>query len=107
MQSRRSLYFLAIFAGLMARLDAAPGFPQLSTGVWYGWTFVMEPLIGVFFPPMEAFYSALIGVTVGHIIGFRGDMYEFIFTIGAPVGAYVSSLALRGRLKPIVAYYAF
>ncbi len=105
MQSRRSLYFIAVFAGMMALFDAAPGLPQLSTGVWYGWAFVMEPLIGVFFPPFEAFYTALLGVMVGHVVGFRGDMYEFLFALGAPVGAYVSSLAFRGRFKPIVAYY--
>ena len=107
MLSRRSLYRIAVFAGLMAVLDAAPGLPQLSSGVWYGWTFVAEPLIGVFFSPSEAFFSALIGVMAGHVIGFRGDVYEFIFALGAPVGASVSSLAFRGRLIPIAAYYVF
>ncbi len=65
----------------------------------------MEPLIGIFFPPIEAFYTALLGVMVGRAVGFRGDIYEFLFGLGAPVGACVSSLAFRGRLKPIVAYY--
>jgi len=89
----------------MAVFEAAPGLPQLSSGVWYGWTFLVEPLIGVFFNPMEAFFSAIIGVMAGHLIGFRGDMYEFVFALGAPRGASVTSLAFRGRLAAIAVYY--
>ncbi|MEM2922317.1 MAG: hypothetical protein QXF26_08400 [Candidatus Bathyarchaeia archaeon] len=106
-KTRRWLSHVAIFACLMAIFDAAPGLPQLSSGVWYGWTFIAEPIIGVFLDPPEAFFSALIGVMAGQTIGFRGDIYEFVFALGAPVGALVTSLTFRGRVAPVTAYYLF
>ena len=104
MDKTRSIALIAVFAALTAVLDALPGLPQLSSGVWYGWTFVAIPLAGMVLGPREAFLSVLIGVIISHTVVFFGP-YEYFFTIGAPVGAMVSSLVFRGRLRPVLPYY--
>jgi len=106
MVQARSVAFIALFSALTAFFDAIPCLPQLSSGVWYGWTFVAEPLVGIVLDPGDAFLSTLIGVMVGHSISFQENVYEFAFTLGAPIGALVSSLAFRRRLRQVMPYYA-
>jgi hypothetical protein len=100
----RSIALITVFAALTAVLDALPGLPQLSSGVWYGWTFVATPLAGIVLRPWEAFLSVLIGVIISHTVAFIG-LYEYFFTIGAPIGALISSLVFRGKLRLVLPYY--
>jgi len=93
-----------MFASLNVVCDSLIGLPQLSSGVWYSWIFMIEPITGIILGTYAGFISTLIGVIVGHFIYFRG-IHEFLFTIGAPVGAMVSGLMFRGRWKPVLAYY--
>jgi len=104
MDRTRSIALIAVFAAVTAVLDALPGLPQFSSGVWYGWVFIAIPLAGIVLGPWEAFLSVLIGVMVSHMVVFF-DPYEYFFTIGAPVGAMISSLVFRGRLRPVLPYY--
>ena len=41
---------------------------------------------------------------IGHFIYFRGAE-EFLFTLGAPIGAMVSGLLYRGKWKIVLVYY--
>ena len=100
----RSIALIAVFAALTAVLDALPGFPQLSSGVWYGWTFIATPLAGILLGPWEAFLSVFIGVMISHTVVLV-DPYEYFFTIGAPAGAIISSLVFRQKLRPVFACY--
>jgi hypothetical protein len=95
---------IAIFASLNVVLDSFVGVPQLVDGVWYSWIFVIEPLNGIVLGPYAGFLSTVIGVMIGHFIYFRG-IQEFLFTIGAPVGAMVSGLLFKGRWKTVFVYY--
>jgi len=104
MNRTRSIALIVVFAAVTAVLDALPGLPQLSSGVWYGWTFIAIPLAGIVLGPWEAFLSVLIGVMISHTVVFIG-LYEYFFTIGAPVGAMMSSLVFRGRLRAVLPYY--
>jgi hypothetical protein len=103
---KRSLFVsvVAIFTSLNVVLDSFVGMPQLVEGVWYSWIFVIEPLNGIVLGPYAGFLSTLIGVMIGHFIYFRG-IDEFLFTIGAPVGAMVSGLLFKGRWKTVFVYY--
>ena len=101
---RRILPLIIMFASLNVVCDSLIGLPQLSSGVWYSWIFMIEPITGIILGTYAGFISTLIGVIVGHFIYFRG-IHEFLFTIGAPVGAMVSGLMFRGRWKPVLAYY--
>ena len=100
----RSIALIAVFAAVTAVLDALPGLPQLSSGVWYGWTFIAIPLVGILLGPWEAFLSVFIGVMISHTVVFF-DPYEYFFTIGAPIGAAISSLVFRQKLRPVLPYY--
>ena len=104
MVKTRSIALIAVFAALTAVLDALPGLPQLSSGVWYGWTFIVIPLAGIVLGPWEAFLSVFIGVMISHTVVFV-DPYEYFFTIGAPVGALISSLVFRQKLHQVLPYY--
>jgi hypothetical protein len=103
---KKSLFvsMVAIFASLNVVLDSFVGVPQLVDGVWYSWIFVIEPLNGIVLGPYAGFLSTLIGVMIGHFVYFRG-IHEFLFTIGAPVGAMVSGLLFKGRWKTVFVYY--
>ena len=101
----RFLALVAIFASLNIVFDSIAGIPQFSDGVWYSWVFMTEPVTGLVLPPSAAFLSTLIGVMAGHSIYPRGS-YEFIFTIGAPVGSLISALLFRGRRKLVLVYFA-
>ncbi len=94
----------AIFAALNAAFDSFPGLPQLVSGVWYSWIFMMEPLTGLILSPYTAFLATLVGVIVGHSIYPRGE-YELLFTLGAPIGSLISGLMLRDRRKIVTLYF--
>lgn len=91
------------FAALCTVLDLIPG--PITAGVWTGWIFVISPLAGIILGPYLGFLTVLISVMVGHGIYFRGDVYEFVFTLGAPVGAATSALMFRERWKGVWLYY--
>ncbi|MCW4052688.1 MAG: hypothetical protein NWE78_05735, partial [Candidatus Bathyarchaeota archaeon] len=95
---------IAIFAALNVVTDSLVSLPEFPSGVWYSWNFLMSPLTGVALGQSMGFLASFIGVMIGHYIYFI-DVYEFLFTIGAPIGAAVSALIFRGRLKPVLAYY--
>lgn len=95
---------MAVFASINVVLDSFMGLPGLSSGVWYSWFFIVEPINGIILGPYAGFLSSLIGVIVGHTIYFR-DIYEFLFTLGAPIGAMFSGLLFRGRWKVALIYY--
>ncbi len=95
---------VALFASFNVICDSLMGFPELSSGVWQSWIFITEPITGIVLGPYAGFLSTLIGVMIGHSIYFR-DMYEFLFTLGAPLGAMVSGFLFRGRWKIALTYY--
>ena len=99
-----SVSLIAMFAALNVAFDAIV-LPQLSSGVWYGLIFLLETLNGIVLGPYRGFLSTLMGVLAGHIITPRG-VEEFLFTLGAPIGALVAGFAFRGKWKPIFIYYA-
>ena len=104
MKRSLSLSLIALFAALNVACDAIV-IPQLSSSVWYGLIFLLEPINGIVLGPYTGALSTLIGVLAGHIITPRG-FEEFLFTLGAPVGAMVSGFVFRGKLKTIFFYYA-
>ncbi|MFQ6085549.1 MAG: hypothetical protein ACE5OY_04705, partial [Candidatus Bathyarchaeia archaeon] len=93
-----------VFAATATVLDSVltPGF---TAGVWFGLIFVISPLAGIVLGPHAGFLSILISVMIGHSVMFRESVYEFLFTLGAPLGAATSGLMFRGRWKPIFIYY--
>jgi len=100
----RFLALIIVFASLNAICDSFVGIPQFTEGVWYSWIFIMEPLNGIVLGPYAGFLSTFIGVMIGHFIYFRGP-HEFLFTLGAPIGAMVSGFLFRGRWKMVLTYY--
>jgi len=101
---KRILPLIIIFASLNVVCDSLIGLPQFSSGVWYSWIFIIEPITGIILGTYAGFLSTLIGVMIGHLIYFRG-VHEFLFTIGAPIGAMISGLMFRGKWKPVFTYY--
>lgn len=104
MDKSRLLALTAIFASLTVVCDSIAGIPQISSGVWYSWIFMIEPLNGMMLPPYAGFFSTLIGVVAGHVI-YPRDPYEFLYTMGAPVGALISGLLFRKKHKIVLAYF--
>jgi len=98
MINSKRIALITLFAALTAILDSIPGIPQFGSGVWYSWVFLIEPIVGFILGPFNGFLSVLIGVFIGHYIYFR-DPYEFIFTLGAPIGAMISGMLFRGNKK--------
>lgn len=94
---------VAVFASLNVVCDAII-VPQFSLGVWYGLVFLIEPITGIVLGPYVGFLSTFIGVIVGHTITPRGAE-EFLFTLGAPIGAMVSGFLFRGKWKPVFLCY--
>jgi len=95
---------IAVFAAFNIVCDSLMGpLPDIS-GVWYSWIFIAEPISGIILGPFASFFSTFIGVMVGHSIYVR-DSAEFLFTLGAPIGAMISSLIFRAKWKIALAYY--
>ncbi|NIO38505.1 hypothetical protein GTO27_12530 [Candidatus Bathyarchaeota archaeon] len=95
---------VAVFAAFSIVCDSLAG-PFLDiSGVWFSWIFIAEPINGIVLEPYTSFLSTLIGVIVGHSIYVRGAA-EFLFTLGAPIGALISSHVFRSRCRlPLVFY---
>jgi len=95
---------IAVFAAFNVICDSLMGpLPDIS-GVWYSWIFIAEPISGIMLGPYASFLSTLIGVMVGHSIYIRHSA-EFLFTLGAPIGAMISALIFRGKWKGALVYY--
>lgn len=95
---------IAVFAAFGIVCDSLAGpLPDIS-GVWKSWIFIAEPINGIILGPDASFLSILIGVMVGHSVYFRNSA-EFLFTIGAPIGAAISSLIFRGKWRIAIIYY--
>jgi hypothetical protein len=95
---------MAVFAAITTALDSmvTPGF---SSGVWYGWVFLMSPVNGIILGPWDGFLTTLISVLVGHTLVFRDSAYEYVFTIGAPMGALMAGLVFRGERRWVLTYF--
>jgi hypothetical protein len=104
MRKSQFLAVVAVFAAINVVFDSLMGLPELSSGVWYSWIFIVEPINGIVLGPFAGFLSSLIGVMIGHSIYFR-DVYEFLFTLGAPMGAMVAGFLYRGEWKMVLTYY--
>lgn len=104
MRKSKLIALITIFAALNVVCDSFVGIPQFTEGVWYSWIFIIESLNGIVLGPFAGFFSTFIGVMIGHFIYFRG-IPEFIFTIGAPIGAMISGLLFRGKWKIVFVYY--
>ena len=100
----RTLSLIAIFAALGVVCDGVVT-PVFSAGVWFGWIFLVSPIAGIVLGPYNGFVSTLIAVMIGHSLFPRETVYEFIFTIGAPVGSMMSGFAFKGQLKRLFAFY--
>jgi len=95
---------IAVFAAFNIVCDLLMGpLPGISS-VWYSWIFIAEPISGIILGPFASFFSTFIGVMVGHSIYVR-DSAEFLFTLGAPIGAMISALIFRGKWKIALVYY--
>lgn len=103
MNRSRSISLIAVFAALIVVFDIMI-LPQFSSGVWYGLVFLIEPITGIILGPYKGFLANLIGVMVGHVLSPRG-VEEFLFTLGAPVGAMVSGMLFKHDYKKIFIIY--
>jgi len=104
MKKSQFVSLVAVFASLNIVLDSLMGLPQPSSGVWFSWIFIAEPITGIVLGPYAGFLSTLIGVMIGHCIYFQGP-YEFLFTLGAPIGAMISGFLFRKKWKTVFTYF--
>ncbi len=104
MKRSRFVSLVAVFAALNVVCDSISGISLFEYGVWWSWIFLIVPLTGIVLGPYAGFLSTFIGVMIGHFIYFRGTP-EFLFTLGAPVGAMISGLLFEGEWKTVFAYY--
>lgn len=94
---------VALFTALTAVLDAVI-IPQLSSGVWFGLVYLIVPTTGILLGPWMGFISIMTGVFVGHSISPRG-LEEFLFTLGAPIGALMSGFLYQKRWTPLFGFF--
>lgn len=108
MRRSQLIILIAVFATVSIVCDSIVGLPQLASGVWYGWIFLIEPMAGIVLGPYAGFLSTLIGVMVGHSIYLRSEApaYEYMFSLGAPLGTMFSGLLYRMRWKAVFVYYS-
>ncbi|UCE28929.1 MAG: hypothetical protein JSV85_06620 [Candidatus Bathyarchaeota archaeon] len=96
---------VSVFAAFNVICDLLLSSPiPFSGGVWFSWVFMITPLSGVLLGPLAGFLASFIGVMVGHSIVFRGSE-EFLFTLGAPIGAMVAGFLFRARWREVLVYY--
>ncbi|MEM3442924.1 MAG: hypothetical protein QXM86_03610 [Candidatus Bathyarchaeia archaeon] len=95
---------IAIFASFNIVCSSLIAYPLPYSGVWYSWVFVSAPVTGIILGPLAGFFSILIGAMVGNFIIFI-DVYEFLFMLGAPLGAMISALVFRGKWNIVLTYY--
>lgn len=100
----RRISLIVLFAVISIVLDSmvTPGF---SSGIWFGWIFLMSPISGIVLGPRDGFLATLVSVLIGHSIVFRESIFEFIFTIGAPIGSAITGMVFRGERIKILVYY--
>jgi hypothetical protein len=103
MNKTRMVSMIAVFAALNVVFDAII-IPQFSSGVWFGLVYLIVPITGIVLGPYAGFLSTLMGVFVGHAISPRG-MEEFLFTLGAPLGAMISGMLFQKKWKIVFTYY--
>jgi len=96
---------VAVFAAVNVIFDSFVSAPLPFSGIWYSWVFIFEPVNGIVLGPLAGFFSSLIGVMIGHYVNFV-DVYEFLFTLGVPIGAMISAFVFRGKWKIPLFYYA-
>src|SRR3990170_5972609 len=104
MRKSRFLALVAVFASVNVVSDSFSSLPDFPSGVWYSWNFLVAALTGIVLGPFAGFTATFIGVMIGHSINFI-DVYEFLFTLGAPIGAMFSAFLFRGKWKPALVYY--
>jgi ABC-type xylose transport system permease subunit len=105
MKNSQFVSLVALFAALNVVCDSVSVIPQFGEySVWLSWNFLIEPITGIVLGPYAGFLSNFIGVMIGHFMYYRG-IPEFLFTLGAPVGAMVSGLLFRGKWKTVFACY--
>jgi hypothetical protein len=96
---------VSIFAAFNIICDLLVVPPILPySGVWYSWVFITEAITGIVLGPLAGFLSTFIGVMVGHLISYV-DAFEFLFTIGAPLGTMISALVFKRKWGIVLAYY--
>lgn len=95
---------VSMFAVLSTVLDIMVT-PSISAGVWFGWIFVISPINGILLGPLDGFITTLISVFVGHSLVFRDSVYEYVFTLGAPICSMVTGLLARGEWGKVFLYY--
>lgn len=95
---------IAMFSVISIVLDSiiTPGF---SSGVWFGWIFIMSPVNGLLLGPFDGFITTLLSVMVGHTIIFRESVYEYIFTLGAPIASFITGLVYRDKKSFVTLYF--
>ena len=104
MRKSQFLALVAVFASVNVVSDSFMSLPEFPSGVWYSWNFLVAALTGIVLGPFAGFTATFIGVMIGHYIYFI-DGYEFLFTLGAPIGAMFSAFLFRGKWKPALVYY--
>jgi hypothetical protein len=67
----------------------------------------MEPIAGIVLGPYAGFVSTFIGVMIGHSIFLRGEapVYEYLFTLGAPIGTMVCGFMFQRKVKRVFLYF--
>lgn len=103
-RSSVSVSLVALFASFNIVCSLLMANPLPYSGVWYSWVFVSAPITGIILGPLTGFFSVLVGAMIGHFIIFV-DVYEFLFTLGAPLGAMISALVFKGRWRMVLACY--
>ena len=95
---------VSVFAAFNVICDLLMSTPLPYSGVWLSWIFMVTPISGILLGPYAGFLSSFIGVMVGHSMVFRGS-WEFLFTLGAPIGAMISGFLFRGRWREVLICY--
>lgn len=104
MKRSQLVSLIAIFTALNVVCDSISGISLFEYGVWWSWIFLIVPITGFILGPYAGFMSTFFGVIIGHFIYFRGAP-EFLFAMGAPIGAMISGLLFRGKWKTAFLYY--
>lgn len=100
----RFVSFVAIFTAMIAVLDSIPILPAFYSGVWGSWMFLLSPLVGILLGPYVGAVSVGLGNLVGHVIYFR-DITEFLFMLGAPLGAAIAGFVYQRKWMPVFGIY--
>ncbi|UCH32139.1 MAG: hypothetical protein JSV05_01745 [Candidatus Bathyarchaeota archaeon] len=100
----KTLALIIIFAafGVVCDVFVLPG---LSAGIWFGAIFLISPITGIVLGPYSGFVSTLMAVMIGHWLVPRETNFEFIFTLGAPVGSMISGFLFRRKLKRVIIFF--